>query len=618
MEKDFYVYIDYRLTDNQPFYVGKGRKDRYKTGKKNKHWAYTVEKHGYKTMIVKENLSEKSAHKLERALIKRIGRSDKGLGPLVNHTDGGEGAAGLVHKEATKKQWSIIRKGRPNPNKGKKIKDTSKMGRPKGIKWSDTEREKQAQIRNSIEYKERNKESIEKRIARGRENLKILRQKGLKPALGKVWVNNGSEQTYVFHNQIPKGFILGRLPFNNSQNLNKSWYNNGRVNKLFSQDEDTSGWTKGKIRYMKNTIGLEILTDAGWSKFDGLIEYPKKETLEIKTENSELVCTYDHVVFDSDMNMIEAKDLKSGDNLATLTGKEIITDIRHHKEIAVYDIFNVHKNNRFYANKILIKNCSFVSNEETLINPMILARLQGVNPDFIMGTIRWYSRPLPNKTYLLALDPSMGTGRDDSAIQVYQLPEMLQIAEWRHNRTDVPGQLRILRDIIRYIQECWEESRMHREGEIFWTVENNSIGEAANIVIKEVGEENFGGTYLSQPQMGGTKRRKGYYMSAKMKFEVCSRFKSLIERNKIHVKSKALVTQLKSFVRSGSSYAAKSSEHDDLVMSTLLVVKMLERVMSFEDSIRETFQEGMGDDESNARAPLWGVVSSGNMNLYED
>lgn len=263
-------------------------------------------------------------------------------------------------------------------------------------------------------------------------------------------------------------------------------------------------------------------------------------------------------------------------------------------------------------------NCSFVSAEETLIDPMVLTRLGGIDPIYNMGTVRWFHRPKPNRTYLIGLDPSMGTGRDDAAIEVYQLPEMLQVAEWRHNRTDVPGQCRILRDITKYIEESWAESRVHRDGEIFWTVENNSIGEAVNIVIKEMGEENFAGTYLSQPQKGGVKRRKGYYMSSKMKLEVCSRFKSLVERDKIHINSKALVTQLKSFVKSGAGYAAKSVEHDDLVMATLLVVKMLERVMSFEDSIREAFQEGIGADDSNSRQPMWGVMASGHVNMLHD
>ena len=42
---------------------------------------------------------------------------------------------------------------------------------------------------------------------------------------------------------------------------------------------------------------------------------------------------------------------------------------------------------------------------------------------------------------------------------------------------------------------------------------------------------------------------------------------------KLH--SKPLISELKTFVAMGSSYAAKPGETDDLVMSSLLVVRML-------------------------------------------
>ena len=248
--------------------------------------------------------------------------------------------------------------------------------------------------------------------------------------------------------------------------------------------------------------------------------------------------------------------------------------------------------------------CSFITGDETLINPMTLATLKGREPEFLTGNVRWYARPSPNKTYLLSLDPSMGTGGDYAAIQVFQLPEMIQIAEWQHNKTIMPEQVRILRGIIKYIQEAQGQGISHREGDIFWTLENNSIGEHANAVIREIGEENIGGTFLSQPRnKGGNPRRKGYTMSNTLKIDACARLKTLIEKKKIHINSRPLVSQLKNFISRGASYAAKGQEHDDLVMACLLIVKLLERVMAFEELIREEFQESV--DEAEVRIPLW-------------
>ena len=53
-----------------------------------------------------------------------------------------------------------------------------------------------------------------------------------------------------------------------------------------------------------------------------------------------------------------------------------------------------------------------------------------------------------SKAYIVSLDPSMGTGGDYGAIQVYELPTMTQVAEWQHNSTPIQGQVRILKTII--------------------------------------------------------------------------------------------------------------------------------------------------------------------------
>jgi hypothetical protein len=253
-------------------------------------------------------------------------------------------------------------------------------------------------------------------------------------------------------------------------------------------------------------------------------------------------------------------------------------------------------------------NCNFIGADETLINAFALAALKGKDPVETTGSVRWYHRPQPNRSYLIGLDPSMGTGNDYAAIQVFQLPEMLQVAEWQHNKTAIPQQVKILREIIKYIQETQKVSgHKGTENEIYWTVENNSIGEAANIVIREIGEDVIGGVYLSQPTKGTGVRRKGYTMTNKLKLEACARLKSLIERDKMHISSKALISQLKTFISRGASYAAKGSEHDDLVMACLLIIKMLERVMTYDDIFRENFSESVEDGETGTRVPLWGV-----------
>jgi|688.fasta_scaffold84249_8 hypothetical protein len=99
MEK-FYIYLHIRKSDNVIFYVGKGHGKRaWSKDNRNEHWCNTVKLHGYDITILAKNLSEKEAFELEKKFILFYGRQDKGLGTLVNWSDGGEGNSGLVHSQ---------------------------------------------------------------------------------------------------------------------------------------------------------------------------------------------------------------------------------------------------------------------------------------------------------------------------------------------------------------------------------------------------------------------------------------------------------------------------------------------------------------------------------------
>jgi hypothetical protein len=51
------------------------------------------------------------------------------------------------------------------------------------------------------------------------------------------------------------------------------------------------------------------------------------------------------------------------------------------------------------------------------------------------------------------------------------------------------------------------------------------------------------------------------------------------------INSKPLISELKTFVATGQSYAAKVGETDDLVMSSLLVVRMLMLLQTFHSEL---------------------------------
>ena len=120
----FYVYCYYNPLkivngEPEPFYVGKGKNERAFThiyasklaSDTNKHKANTIRSiisHGQVPIIkiLKIFENEQDAHDYEIHLISTIGRYDKGMGPLLNLTSGGEGTSGRIVSAETRKLLS--------------------------------------------------------------------------------------------------------------------------------------------------------------------------------------------------------------------------------------------------------------------------------------------------------------------------------------------------------------------------------------------------------------------------------------------------------------------------------------------------------------------------------
>lgn len=348
---------------------------------------------------------------------------------------------------------------------------------------------------------------------------------------------------------------------------------------------------------IKNSLNLEILTDSGWEKFDGLTNKGVMHTITIKLEGTEVTLTPDHHVFLNTLEKIPADKLKSGDLVLTLSGIKKILSIKENKLETVYDLVNVGKNKRFYASEVLCSNCEFIVADETLINPNTLLMLESVEPEFKHGQVRWFSKPKKGNIYAVGLDPSLGTGGDPAAIQIFDATNTTQIGEWKHNRTDIPNQIKLLADINRYIVECTDEPN-----NLYYSIENNSIGEASLISLNEYGEHNIVGTFLSERG----KKRKGFTTTHKSKLAACAKLKTLIESKKMKIQSKASISELKTFIAHGGSYAAKIGETDDLIMSTLLVIRMIQLLGEYHGDLESQIRD---HEDYVAPMPFFAVYS---------
>ncbi len=359
--------------------------------------------------------------------------------------------------------------------------------------------------------------------------------------------------------------------------------------------------------FLKNNKGLEVLTDTGWSDFAGLSIKPVSNLIEIKTTTTSLKCTQEHKIFTSLLQPIKSFTFNTGDKIKSKNGEEQVVSVEISNPEIVFDLVEVEKNNRFYANNLLVANCQFISFDETLINPFVLNQLHGIEPIDKQGTVRFYKKPTKGNVYLLSLDPSIGTGGDPAAIQVFEASTMQQIAEWTHNKTPIEAQVKLVKELTTYLAD-----ETGNNNNVYWSIENNTLGEAALVAIRNIGEENIPGIFLSEPvKVGQTRKfRKGFNTTNTNKLTACSKLKNLIEHKKMQIYSRKLISELKTFVSVENTYRAKPGETDDLVTSLLTLIRMFEAIKNYIPSLAEV------QDISEATIPLPFTMSTSSNSYY--
>jgi hypothetical protein len=262
--------------------------------------------------------------------------------------------------------------------------------------------------------------------------------------------------------------------------------------------------------------------------------------------------------------------------------------------------------------------CAFVSGDATLIAPTKLATLKSVirKPRFVdKWGMRWYEEIHPNQIYGVVLDPSEGIGGDDACIQVWEVPQMKQVAEWNNNYVDQPEQTKMLRRTLKRIFFIQMDDPEHTTGcQTYYSVERNGLGIGILNAIEYEDEQTFPGFLIDSTMTSVNSRGngmstaqpnkwRGLLTSQTSKKRYCIEFKNLIERNLFVPRSKHLASQLKNFVRSGQSFAAKEGSKDDIVMSCVLMSMLVDEIRFHEpdldDIIRPDMDEYEEDDFDN-------------------
>lgn len=218
--------------------------------------------------------------------------------------------------------------------------------------------------------------------------------------------------------------------------------------------------------------------------------------------------------------------------------------------------------------------CRFISNLPTLFDPIVtemLTRLTDkINPIGKNGEITFYKLPSPNTIYLVGMDAATGTGSDYTTIEVFEFPSLDQVAEFRSNTTSSVTAYHILKKLLRIFEK--------QGSTVYFSVEANGVGEA--IIALYEADDNPPDTAEFVSETG--QNRRGMTTTGKSKIKACLALKEMVERNSINIKSRLLVGEMKQFVRKGASYTANIGSSDDLIMASVIAIRLLEEISSFD------------------------------------
>lgn len=232
--------------------------------------------------------------------------------------------------------------------------------------------------------------------------------------------------------------------------------------------------------------------------------------------------------------------------------------------------------------------CRFLSSDPLLFKSAFLLEYNpGPQPEPDSRGILWFEPIVPKKTYILAIDPSTGTGSDYSVIIIYSFPELTQVAEFRSNTTSTPAVYNTLKYIFKLLK--------HKGVEIcYWSLENNGIGEGMISMYESDPEPIEFGDLVSDDG----KKRLGF-TTGKNKNKNCLGLKQLFEHGKLVVRSKITLSEMKNFVKSKGSYAARAGSTDDTISAHLILIQILNNIIAYEDDAYAVMYEDFEGDEMN-------------------
>jgi len=220
--------------------------------------------------------------------------------------------------------------------------------------------------------------------------------------------------------------------------------------------------------------------------------------------------------------------------------------------------------------------CAFVSDKGTLIQSSCLERLPWIEPVKVIDDIDFYG-VVARRELVLGIDVAegIGAGGDYSVIQIFDKKTFEQVGEFRDNNMNLTDFAKKIIKVLILLDKM-------KCRQIYYTIESNPIGMGVIHLL-----QNSDHPILDDAEFVSQRKKKGILMTNPTKLKGCSRLKDLVESHAMTIHSRALLSELKFFVKKGASFAAESGKKDDLAMGAVLTTLCLSEMARYDDDCDE-------------------------------
>ena len=317
----------------------------------------------------------------------------------------------------------------------------------------------------------------------------------------------------------------------------------------------------------------EILTPDGFKPFYGMRKVLKKEWVEVTfVDGKKIGASGKHTVELESGRYCEVRNLGEGARLKG-PGNRVIAKIEFRKDpVWMYDIVDT-PSHLYCTDGFISHNCDFLASGDTIFDFADLdffdktTMMDPVERRGVDGNFWIWERPDYTRSYLLSADVARGDGTDYSAFHIWDVETCAQVAEYK-------GKI-MPKDFGAFLVAAATEYN-----NALLVCENANIGWATIEEILSRGYQNLyystsgnvvletADSYMSKMDKG--KLVPGFTTSTRTRPLVVAKIIDYVHQHECILRSKRLLTEMRTFIWKNGKAEAQEGMNDDVVMSAAI------------------------------------------------